>query len=141
MALTAADKLEIIELVSRYCRAADSRDPEGVAALFTDDGVLEANGRVLGDSKAGILAFSEGNRNATLRRRHYISNAIVDGDGAVATINCLVAVYDVTDGVAKAPYLLGEYHDDLAKTPDGWRFTHRRLSTIAGQASVQAPKS
>ena len=134
MSLSERDRLDIAELVARYIRGADSRDPE-VAELFTEDGVLEANGRVLGDGKAGVRAFAEANRTATIRRRHVLSNSVVDGDGQTATVHSYVSVYDVTDGVAKAPYLLGEYNDELVKTPAGWRFTRRRLTTIASQPS------
>lgn len=135
MALTEKDRLDILELVARYSRGTDDRDP-GIAELFADDGVLEANGKVLGDGKAGLRAFLEAGRSATLRRRHFLSNVVVDGDGQTASLHAYVAVYDVTDGLAKAPYLLGEYNDELVKLAEGWRFSRRRLTTVAGQSAL-----
>lgn len=138
MALTAEDRLDIMELVARYSRGADNRDPD-VADLFAPDGVLEANGKVLGDSSAAIRAFSEANRTSTLRRRHFVSNAVIEGDGQTATIHSYLCVYDVSDGTAKAPYLIGEYNDALVKLPEGWRFSRRVLTTVAGQSSLAKP--
>jgi len=131
MALTEKDRLEILELVARYSRGTDLRDPE-IAEMFAENGVLEANGKVLGDSRAAIRAFLEAGRSAAQKRRHFLSNVAVDGDGQTASLQAYVAVYDVTDGLAKAPYLIGEYTDDLVKLPEGWRFLRRSLATAGG---------
>lgn len=130
MSLTERDRLDIVEMVARYIGGSDRKDPS-VADLFAENGVLEANGRVLGEGREGIRAFAESGKASTVRRRHVLSNSVVDGDGSTARISTYVTVYDVTDGQAKAPYLLGEYNDELVKLPEGWRFTRRSLTTIA----------
>ena len=49
MSLTAADKVEITELIARYMHALDSRDGEALAASFTQDGVLDTGSdRIVG---------------------------------------------------------------------------------------------
>ena len=42
MALTAEDKLEIMELVARYNHAQDQDDYDGWVDTFTEDGVFES---------------------------------------------------------------------------------------------------
>ena len=63
MALTEKDRVDILELVARYSRGTDLRDPE-IAEMFAENGVLEANGKVLGDRRAAIRAFLEAGRSA-----------------------------------------------------------------------------
>ena len=41
MALSAADRLEILDLVARYNHLMDGRDAEGWAECFTPDGVFD----------------------------------------------------------------------------------------------------
>ena len=40
MALTVEDRLEILELLSRYNLAADDKDVEAMVADFADDGMI-----------------------------------------------------------------------------------------------------
>ncbi|PQA87620.1 SgcJ/EcaC family oxidoreductase [Hyphococcus luteus] len=44
--LSAGDRLEIMELLSRYAWAYDCNDPEAAAAAFTPDGSIEAFGQI-----------------------------------------------------------------------------------------------
>ena len=39
--MSAEDRLAILEQIARYSYAADERDADGLAALFTDEGIIE----------------------------------------------------------------------------------------------------
>ena len=52
----------------------------------------------------------------------------VDGDTAVQDVKLLVLARPGPEAAAGAKSKLtnsGRYHDELVRTPDGWRFRHR----------------
>ena len=79
-----ADKLEIRELVARYCRAVDDTDAEAFAQAFTADGVFEtALGVVTG--RDALLAHG---RKMVFGNVHITTDAIIEIDGDRATHTC-----------------------------------------------------
>jgi len=128
------DRARIRELTARYNRCFDDGDPEGFAATFTEDGVMEVEG---GPSTTGRAALAEMVRRTPYGIVHVTVDAIVevDGDRAVQDVTLLVVARPRLDAPAdKRTSRLqrtGRYHDELVRTPDGWRFA-RRTATLDG---------
>ena len=83
------DRLEILDLAARYNHAVDSGDHEGVAALFTDDGVIEATATGPIAGRPAIAHYIASRPDGWRRRRHFNSNAIIEGvpgDGDAARL-------------------------------------------------------
>ena len=128
------DRARIRELTARYNRCFDDGDPEGFAALFTEDGVMEVAG---GPTTTGRAALAEMVRHTPYGIVHVTVDAIVDvdGDRAVQDVTLLVVYRPGTDAPAdKRSSRLqrsGRYRDELVRTPEGWRFA-RRTATLDG---------
>lgn len=118
------DVLAIRELTARYNHAIDAGRAEEWAATFTEDGVFEpsAGGRFEGrEALAGFArAFS-----SRFKVRHCTTDAVMEVDGDRATQTCYLLLLDRSDGVKVMSS--GVYHDTLVRTPQGWRFSHRRI--------------
>jgi hypothetical protein len=101
------DRAQIRELTARYNRCFDDGDPDGFAATFTEDGAMEVD--------------------ATVE---------VDGDHAVQDVKLLVLARPAADAAPDVRRTKvtnsGRYHDELVRTPDGWRFTHRTAFLDSG---------
>jgi uncharacterized protein (TIGR02246 family) len=129
-----ADRARIRELTARYNRAFDDGDAEGFAATFTQDGVMEVAG---GFEVKGHEALAKMCRSVPYGIVHVTVDAVVEVDGDRAT-------QDVTVMVLKRPKpdagpeertsrldRSGRYHDELVRTPEGWRF-RRRTAVLDG---------
>lgn len=138
MDLTFEDRMEIVELGSRLIHCSDKREAEEWLELYHPEGRLEANGKVLCEGRAEIADYIERFKTQAIKRRHWTSNVVVDAGEAEgeARLRSYVVVYDITDGVAGAPYVTGEYDDIVTKASGRWQFKARRLTTVAG-----APKT
>ncbi len=129
------DRARIRELTARYNRAFDDGDPEGFAATFTEDGVMEVTG---GPTTTGRAALAEMCRHTPYGIVHVTVDAIieVDGDRAVQDVTLLVVNRPPPDGPAdKRTSRLqrsGRYRDELVRTPEGWRFARRTASLDGG---------
>lgn len=125
-------------LVGAYLEAADRGRSADLAALFAPDGVLE----IVGDTfdagvHAGpeaILARLEATKRDLAARssvpllRHHVSSVRVHLDGDRATgASYFLAITE------SGPDHWGRYADRYERSPDGWRFGHRRV-IIEGRA-------
>jgi uncharacterized protein (TIGR02246 family) len=128
------DRIQIRELTARYNRCFDDGDPEGFAATFTEDGVMEVTG---GPTTTGRDALAEMCRHTPYGIVHVTVDATVevDGDRAVQDVTLLVVARPAPDAPAHARssrlQRSGRYHDELVRTPEGWRFA-RRTATLDG---------
>jgi uncharacterized protein (TIGR02246 family) len=101
MSLSAADRMEILDIISRADAAATRRDARGYADLFTDDAVLDGTqGRHAGSAalldSVGPIWAAEG--PATL---HLTLNPVVDpGDGPdEAVVHSILLIVEPTQPV------------------------------------------
>ena len=128
------DRAQIRELTARYNRAFDDGDPEAFAATFTEDGVMAVDGTF---SVEGGPGLAEMVRHTPYGVVHVTVDATVevDGDRAVQDVKLLVLSRPGPDGKPGASSRLtnsGRYHDELVRTPDGWRFARRTAFLDAG---------
>jgi len=146
------DRMVIGEMQSRYMFALDWHDPEMYTSGFVEDAVLEwPEGRAQGREairKACVnigrfydnLAAAAAPRKP-FRLRHFVTNRVFDikGDRARAWAYW----FDLNnDNLQRWPYVVayGYYEDDLIRTADGWRFTHRKIfNEMTGESPSENP--
>ena len=126
MALSTADRLEILELVARYNHTMDGRDAAAWAACFTPDGVFDGGPRLQAEGRAGLVAFMERLIARDIPAVHWVNNIVIEGAGDAARMTLYLLVIDLRGEAPQASHL-GVYHDELARTAEGWRFRKRRL--------------
>jgi uncharacterized protein (TIGR02246 family) len=125
MPLTAEDSLAILQLVTRADACASTRDADGYAALFTEDGTMggdkgAAEGRAaLRDTVARVWAAEPA---GTL---HLTLNAWIDESGDEPTVDSMLLM--VTP--APSPQVLGTAHirQTIRRTQAGWRISARTI--------------
>jgi hypothetical protein len=127
-ALTAADYVEIQQLVARYSYAVDTHADNGYAYadLFAPDGAFgTTKGR---EALAELARATQKERGGPAYTRHFLTNVIIHPtpDGARGS-QYLMAV-DVSEGGKPSSVVHGGRYDDVyVKTPGGWRFKSRQL--------------
>jgi 3-phenylpropionate/cinnamic acid dioxygenase small subunit len=126
------DRLAIEELVTEYAWLLDHRRWDDVAGLCTDDAVLFIRGREI-VGKAGLTDWAAYRAQKKSRRTQHQMSLLrlqqVEPD-AVRGTAALVLHVAKTGGSGTYVDLVGEYEDEYARTPDGWRFRRRRLVPI-----------
>ena len=133
--MTAAEQRELNELVERYAQAVDRADGAGVAALFTEDGVLELwmdpakdapTGEQVGRDAIGKAVDKIGRYVAT---HHTISSHSSVMEGAHATGETLCTAHHVSEdkGVRSDRVLYIRYLDTYARSAGPWLFSRREV--------------
>ena len=120
---------DYVALTTAYATAADASDGEGVAELFTADGIWDATAyglAVLEGRDALVAHFSQ-----TLDQvsAHLVANHVVQqpSDGSVAASSLTHAIIRRPDRVRQ---MVVRYDDRLVLDGDRWRFVSRRLSRV-----------
>ena len=60
---------------------------------------------------------------------------LVEGSGKTARMRAYVMAFNITERL-EAPYVMGEYDDELVKEDGGWKFKLRRLEVVAGRSTT-----
>lgn len=126
--LTAEDRLQIQELLHRYCHSLDHGRWSEFAALFTDDCRLDLS-QVLGlyEGQAGVRQFADVIAATNLFMRHLVTNIVIEGTGDRARAHAYVIAITGPAGT-KPQQATGLYEDDLVKQNGRWLLRSRRLS-------------
>lgn len=128
------DRTQIRELTARYNRCFDDGDAEGFAATFVEGGVMEVTGGFLVEGRQALEQMCRGVPYGIV---HVTVDAVVEVQGDRATQDLTVMVLNRPKpdaGPGERTSTLdrsGRYHDELVRTPDGWRFA-RRTATLDG---------
>ena len=126
--LTAADYVEIQQLVARYAYAVDTHADNGYAYadLFTPDGVFgKTRGR---EALAELARTTQKERGGPAFTRHFLTNVIIYPTPEGARGNQYLMALDVSEGGKPSSVVHGgRYDDEYVKTPAGWRFKSRQL--------------
>jgi ketosteroid isomerase-like protein len=129
----------IRDTVAAYADAGDRLRLEELAALFTEDGVLEVKGRRSAQGRGEIVAMlggraqSRANPQAETEKRsffvrHFVTNlrfVTLEPDRAETTAYFLVLT-------PEGPDHWGRYRDVLVRRDDRWLFEHRLAAVDAG---------
>lgn len=126
--------LETRLLVERYAGAVDRCDGPAFAALFTQDGVLEApRGSFVGhEALSGVPAMM---KKLYRRTWHGISGQVLDFDGDVAQgeTYCLARhFYEAADGEPHCYEMTIRYADRFERVDGHWLIGRRALLLDAG---------
>jgi hypothetical protein len=136
--LTAADYIEIQQLVSRYGYAIDSGADNGTGSvyggLFTADGEFHGPAGVPGGNPfnakgteaLAALVRHPADRDQSTRVSHFLMNHLIEpsAEGATGKVYLLVINFG-RDGKPSSLNMGGHYDDVYAQTPEGWRFKSR----------------
>jgi hypothetical protein len=126
--LTAADYMEIQQLVARYSYAVDTHADNGYAYadLFTPDGVFgKTKGR---EALAELARATQKERGGPAYTRHFLTNVIIHPTPEGARGSQYLMALDVSEGGKPSSVVHGgRYDDEYVKTPAGWRFKSRQL--------------
>lgn len=133
-----ADRLAIRELVDAYAHLADRRDPQGQAALFTDDArVAVYDGEPDTTEPAQVLTGRNELATAFASLQNYDrtthlngqSTVTVDGDDATGETYCLAHHLWTEQGQRTLMVMSIRYHDTFVRQSGRWFFAERRLIT------------
>ncbi len=126
--LTAADYIEIQQLVARYSYAVDTHAENGYvyADLFAPDGAFgNTKGR---EALAELARTTQKERGGPAYTRHYLTNVIIYPTPEGARGSQYLMALDVSEGGKPSSVVHGGRYDDVyVKTPSGWRFKSRQL--------------
>jgi 3-phenylpropionate/cinnamic acid dioxygenase small subunit len=138
------DKAEIIELLNLYAFALDARQWDLFDRIFSHDIVAEFG--PAGTAWTDIVEFKKGFEafHATLdSHQHTMMGPLVQVDGDTAHAFSYGNWLLIREAAAGGPTWTGTgwYDDELARTVDGWRITHRvcKLQGWSGNPLVPEP--
>lgn len=120
-----SDRIEIEDLLVRYCYAVDDRDWDAYRNIFTADAILDD--AVTGGIRSGVeehVAYLQRALSKILISQHAISTILIDlqGDEATARLHCSCPmVVDVGEGKRHVFFQGLWYRDMFVRTAEGWR--------------------
>ena len=128
MTLSPADRLDILDLLTRADAAASARDAAAYLALFANDAVLDGDqGNYHGRDalRRGLAEVWGAEPAGTL---HLTLNPVIDADPASPTAAVARSVLLII-GPGAAPALVGSAHitQYLRRGANGWRITRRSV--------------
>jgi hypothetical protein len=125
--LTAADYLELQQLVARYAYAIDMHGGDGsaYAALFAPDGSLGTQAKGTAQLSA-FAAQTNKDRSGPAFARHFVTNVVIKPAPEGATGRSYLVTLDAAEGDKQTTMLSGGHYDDVyVRTPQGWRIKSR----------------
>jgi ketosteroid isomerase-like protein len=123
-----SDRLEIDQLLVRYCYAIDRRDWDAYRAVYTEDAVIDDVSAGPGNSVDDMVAFLSRALQRVVLIQHAISTARIEIDGDTASAETIChcpVVLDLGDGQSHMFFQGLWYLDELVRTPDGWKISKR----------------
>jgi len=128
------DRLEIESLLSRYAWALDTREFDRLDDVFMPDAFLDYTtaGGIKGPYPE-VKAWLSQILPTFAAYQHLVTNkeVTVDGDTATSRAGFYNPMgHDRPDGTRAYFHCGGEYHDQLVRTPAGWRIVNRFEQTI-----------
>lgn len=132
MSLSADDRFEIVDLLSRCAYAYDERKLDLLESCYTEDAVfgLTIKG---GDAiepfegREAIMGLYRGSMDAQSdQRRHVISNLCFEQTGEEPVVLSYLSLF-ATDNAQARLLCTGLYRDTLRRTDKGWKLQHRDL--------------
>jgi hypothetical protein len=137
-----ADRLEIEDVLTRYAWAIDSREFDGLDDVFTPDAFVDytSAGGIKGKYPE-VKAWLASVLPHFPAYQHLVTNKDirVDGDRATSRSGFYNPMgQSAEDGGMTFFFVGGEYHDELVRTPNGWRIEERVEKTVWMDGNVPA---
>jgi hypothetical protein len=119
----AADRVEIVDLLTRYALYFDAHDGERFAGLFTADGTFVRPGGEAVTGAEALTAMASGGPDM----QHFPTPAAIDFESQdVARARSRVIALRA-DPTTLHMVTAAEYEDELRRTAAGWRIAQRRV--------------
>jgi len=143
--LAPPDRAAIDDLLARYCFAIDLRDWEGLREVFARDAVITYSGPRVSTGIDQIVAFFRTTTSLAAATQHLLHTSRVwaTGPDTAEGLSHVTAHHVGHDAVLPAPEaatytVTGTYHDQFARTGEGWRIGRRTLTllTSAGDPAI-----
>ncbi len=131
------DRIEATDVLYRYASTIDRFDLDGLRATLTDDLWAQygnADPVIGGDAVAAWIAEAI---EPVIWQHHLLSvyHVEVDGDEAKALVyHTSHQVFEEEPESAKV--LVGRYHNELRREPDGWKISKLVLELLWGEAKI-----
>ena len=130
--LSVADRLEILEVVTRADNAATRRDADMYVSFFTDDAVLdgekgEYHGKKRLRESVGPIWASEGSSSTHVTLNTLVDEVADDSDRAVATSLLVVLRNGSPVSVASVSFIT----QHLARTASRWLIERRSVQACS----------
>jgi len=126
--LDGTDIIKIHQLLGAYGHALDDLDWDGLASFFTPDAELDYTAVRAESVWHGTAEILEYFRQARHPSAHHVTNIVVDDtadpSGRVAVRSKFFVPF-TRDTNLPARLYGGNYHDEVVKTPEGWKFARR----------------
>ena len=123
-----SDRQDILDLTAQYNHLVDTGNAVCYAELFVPEGEFDVVGHVVyrgRDQLTGLIARAD--TAGDLKPVHITTDHYIEVSGDTARQRCrLITCVRSTDGSRNDLVNTGWFHDELRRTPDGWRFVRRR---------------
>lgn len=120
-----ADRVQIEEVLARYCRGVDRCDEATLAAAYHDD-ATDDHGTFTGPAHEFAAWATKGAAQVWHASHHTVANVIIDWTGPdSAQVECYVLAFNrrVDDGPVEV--FAGRYLDCFERRNGDWRIAHR----------------
>ena len=131
------DRTDIADVLYRYSSAVDSFDNAGVRSAMADD-IWAKYGNADPVEGGDKLASWIAEATATVIWQHHLLNVYhitIDGDQA-KTLSYLTSYQVFKENPDAAIILVARYHDELKRTPDGWKISKRVMELLWGESKA-----
>jgi hypothetical protein len=129
------DRFDILDVLFRYSAGVDSFDNAAVRSVLADEIWAQyGNSEPVTDPDA--LAAWIGEATATIVWQHHLlSPYTVEIDGDRAKVLSYLTSYQVfRENPDAAVVLVARYHDELKRTPGGWKINRRIMEILWGES-------
>jgi len=121
-------------LVTEYCHYIDHGHAARVAELFTEDGIWTSPEITMDGLEQIQKGFTLRQGRTERASRHVCNNVLIDVIDPDHAEGCAYLTLYNFDGdpdrkisPLEGARLVGEYRDEFRRTPDGWRFSRRKI--------------
>ena len=131
------DRTDIADVLYKYSSAVDSFDYDGVRSVLADD-LWAQYGNAEPVEDPDKLAAWIAEATATVIWQHHLLNVYhitIDGDQA-KTLSYLTSYQVFEENPAAAVILVARYHDELKRTPAGWKISRRIMELLWAESKA-----
>lgn len=132
------DRQAIADVLVEYCLALDRMDLPRLAALFTDECIVEYGPEpALRSRGAAALQESLQRMWRWQRTSHHLSNVLVEftGPDAARVTSYVHAWHERADGTTAT--IFGQYQDRFLRLGNHWRIAERRMEMMGSDAGFK----
>jgi uncharacterized protein (TIGR02246 family) len=125
--MSTEDIVAIRTLTDMYSAAANRLDAKAMAAVYAEDGEIDAQGNLFKGRQEIERVFAE--TMGTMQVMNQICSAgVIEVTGDLATAHWSIAEFAKRRNLDKLELFIGDYQDELIRTDEGWRFAKRVLT-------------